>query len=494
MIYILAHDIGTSSTKSSLVSPAGVVVASENTPHESFFGQGGIVEQDASDWWRGVCGNTRALLERDSGYRNSIAAIGVSGQMIGCLPLDAKGVPLRKSMIHSDTRSTREAAYVTGTLGARAVYELTGNIADARSPVCKMLWMKKNEPELYSRTRRFVQSKDFVVGMMTGSFATTDLSDAGHAQWIDIRKKEYASDLFSSLGLDTDLLPELHVSTEIAGKLSSEAAEALGLPEGLPVSVGGGDGACASAGAGAVKHGDTYCCLGTTAWITSIVPEPFIDERARVFNVVCLDGKACGVYGTAQNAGRSAEWAMHLFDEKDFSAFDEILSAVPPGCDGLIFLPYLEGERTPIWDAKARGVFFGINPAHRKEHFIRASVEGVSFALRSILDIARERGPLDSLCFIGGGVKSEYWQQMLADILGVKIQLLSTKAADATSLGAAVAAGVGIGLYKDLADGCRSVRIEQERAPDTRLAEVYDRAFALYSSLYKPLAPFFSVL
>ena len=491
MTFILAHDIGTSSTKSSIVGPAGIV-ASENTPHDTFSGEEGAVEQDPLDWWRGVCRNTRTLLDRNESLAQSISGIGVSGHMIGCLPLDRDGAPLRRCMIHSDTRATSESAYIAAALGAHAVYELTGNLVDPRSPLCKMLWMKRNEPELYGRTHRFVQSKDFIVRMMTGSSATTDLSDASHAQWLDIRSRKYAADLFSELGLSTDMLPELHRATDVAGSLGSNAAKHFGLPKGIPVSAGGGDGACASVGAGAVHCGDTYCCLGTTAWIASIVPEPSIDEKARVFNLICLDGISYGVYGTTQNAGRAVEWAMHLFDEKDFGAFNEILASAPPGCNGLVFLPYLEGERSPIWDPKARGVFFGISPVHRKEHFVRAAVEGVSYALRSILEVMREKAPINELRVIGGGGQSEYWQQMLADIMGVRIQLLSTHAADATSLGAAIAAGVATGLYDNLEHGCRSIRIEQERLPDRRFKEAYDRGFSLYSSLYPPLAPFFS--
>jgi len=302
---ILAHDIGTSGTKSALVRPDGVIAASQTSAHRTHFPRPGWAEQQPADWWEGVCRNTRVLAASRPELRGHIAGIGVSGHMLGCLPVDSEGNALRPCMIHSDCRAAGSCEIVRDRIGRDAIYELTGNILDPRSSLCKVLWVKLNEPHVYERTARFLQSKDYIVGRMTGSCDSTDYSDASHAQWLDIRAKSYAVDVFVELGIGLSKFPALHCSTDVVGKLSREAAQALDLPAGIPVVAGGGDGSCASAGAGAVNIGDTYCCLGTTAWIAATSAEPLIDRQRRLFNVIALDGENNGVFGTVQAAGRS---------------------------------------------------------------------------------------------------------------------------------------------------------------------------------------------
>ncbi len=491
---ILAHDIGTSGTKSSLVWPDGTIVASESRAHATQFPRAGWAEQQPADWWDGVCRNTAALIAKHSELRSNIAGIGVSGHMLGCLPVDSDGKALRPSMIHSDCRATGPCETVRNRIGDDAMYELTGNILESRSSLCKVLWIKENEPDVYERTARFLQSKDYIVGRLTGSFDSTDFSDASHAQWLDIRTKSYAAEVFVELEIDLAKFPCLFRSTDVVGKLTREAARALNLPTGIPVVAGGGDGSCASAGAGAVNIGDTYCCLGTTAWIAATTAEPLFDRQRRVFNVLALDGENNGVFGTVQAAGRSVDWAMGLLGETDFARFDDLLAGVQPGSEGLIFLPYLEGERSPIFDPNARGVFFGLSPVHQREHLLRATVEGVSFALRSVLEVMRESFAVPALRLIGGGGQSALWQQMLANVCGVAIQTLSTRSADATSLGAAFAAGVGVGLFDGLPQAIQTIEVTEERPADVSLAGRYDTYFRVYQNLYPQLKPAFTQL
>jgi len=228
--------------------------------------------------------------------------------------------------------------------------------------------------------------------------------------------------------------------------------------------------------------------------IASTVAEPVIDQRQRVFNILSLDGESCGVFGTIQCAGRSLDWVMELIREESFDRFDELLGRVAPGSEGLVFLPYLEGERSPIFDADARGVFFGLSPVHRREHLLRATVEGVSFALRSVLEVMRESFAVPALRLIGGGGQSKLWQQLLADVCGVAIRTLSTRSADATSLGAAFAAGVGVGLFDGLPQAAQTIEVTGERLADTVLAERYDTFFRVYQTLYPRLKPVFTQL
>jgi xylulokinase len=477
-----------------LVRADGSILHSEATPHATRFGPNGQADQAPDDWWAGMCRNTRALAERHPQCRSRLAAIGVSGHMLGCLPVDAEGRALHPCLIHSDCRAAREAEHIAAQVGVEALYRVTGNVLDPRSPLCKMLWLKHHEPGVYARTVRFLQSKDFITGRLIGRHDSTDLSDASHAQWLDLRTRAYAADLLAGLGLDPGRLPTLYRGTDVVGHLCRAAATALGLPTGIPVVAGGGDGACATVGAGAVRAGDTYCCIGTTAWIAATVAAPIFDPQRRTFQVVAVDGQTCAAYGTVQAAGRSLDWAMDLLQEPSFARLDALLASAPPGCGGLVFLPYLEGERSPIWDANARGVFFGISPDHGRAHVLRAVVEGVSLGLRSVLEVLREHTPIPALRLIGGGGQSTFWQQLLADVARVEVQTLSVQAADATSLGAAIAAGVGVGLFPSVAAACRAIVPTRMHMPDPLRSALYDRQFTLYASLYPALRTAFAAL
>ena len=493
-VLILAFDVGTSGVKTTVVSSDGRIMGSQTASHETHVPRDGWAEQAPSDWWDGICRTSRELMAQHPDWPKAIASIGLSGQMLGCLPLDADGNVLHNSMIHSDCRAVAECQAIAERVSADDLYRITGNKLDARSPLCKLLWLKSNEPALYKQTERFVQSKDYIVGKLVGRFDSTDFSDASHAQWLDIAKLAYAEDAIAEIGLNVDKLPALHAGTDVVGELTAERAAALGLPAGIPVVAGAGDGPCATVGAGAVSPGDTYCCIGTTAWIASTVGQPIIDPQARIFDIVSADGQSYGVFGTIQCAGRSVDWAMDLLQEPDFERFDDLIGSVPAGSESLLFLPYLEGERSPIWDTDARGVFFGITPSHGREHFLRATVEGVSFALRSVLDVMREHASPTQLRLIGGGGQSAAWQQILADVCDIEVAILSTQAADATSLGAALTAGVGVGLFPSLSEAIESITIHRALKPDGASAEAYEKLFRVYGGLYPSLKSAFAAL
>lgn len=413
--------------------------------------------------------------------------------MLGLLAIDSGGQPLAPALIHSDARAGEQAVFIAQEVGADRIYRITGNVLDARSPLAKLLWFKQHQSAAYAKAHRFLQSKDFVAGRLVGAFDSTDYSDACHAQWLDINSSIYATDVLAQLGLDVAKLPQPHAATEIIGKLTRAAAIALDLPSGIPVVAGGGDGACATAGSGAIADGDTYCCIGTSAWIASVAPRPFIDPQRRLFNLTALDGKTFGTYGTVQAAGRAIQWTMDLIGQKGYGDFDSMLAGIDPGSAGLTFLPYLEGERSPIWDADARGVLFGISSAHTPAHVLRATVEGVCFALSSVLQAIRESRPIPAMRLIGGGGQSPAWQQMLADICRVEIQIPSVQASDATSLGAAIAAGVGAGIYPSFADAVRSIRIRDQISPNAARSAYYVKHQKFYTELYARLKQAFKV-
>ena len=490
---ILAFDIGTSAIKTSLVSFSGQLIDSDSCSYGINSVNKNWAEQDPDEWWRGAQVSCRKLFERNPGLKKDIAVIGVCGHMMGCLPVDKKGAALRPAMIHSDTRAALETEDIANMAGREALYQRSGNILCAQSPISKILWLKRNEPGIYARTARFLQSKDYLVSRLTGNINVTDFSDASHAQLIDIHKKAYLTDIFTDLSLEADKFPDILKGTDVAGKTTEAAARELDIPSGIPVIAGGGDGACANVGAGiSAERGEVYCCMGTTAWVSYNSAGPVIDSKARIFDIMSLDGCSFGVFGTMQAAGKSVQWAQQLFGFESGAAFDAEAALSKEGSGGLIFLPYLEGERSPIFDANARGLFFNISSAHQRADFARSVLEGVAFALNSILEVYREQREISEVRVIGGGANSGIWMSILADVFNADILTPRENSSSITSLGVALAAGVGIGVYKDLAAASAVIQVARKNSPKKENTGLYMRAFEKYMRLYPQLKTLFT--
>lgn len=484
---LLAFDIGTSGLKASLVDENLNVLRNVTATYPTHHLANGGCEQDAADWWMSAVRAMMMLRELAPDYVKRVDAIGISGHMLGCLPMGKDGQPLRPAMIHADIRALDVSNRLCEQFGRDYFYSITGNVLTPAATLCKALWIKEHEPEVYANTERFLQAKDYLVYRLCKNMDSTDLSDASHGVLMNVQTREYDKDMFSQTELDLSKFPTIHAGCELAGTLCEEAAWHLGLRPGIPVSVGGGDGACANVGAGAAQPGTFYLSLGTTAWIAGPMEKPFIDPKHRVFHIYTLDGNGCNVFGTAQCAGRSVTWAQDLFSVPSPSAFDDAASSAPVGSNGLIYLPYLEGERSPVFDSQAQGVFFGMNTTHRKEHFMRAVLEGVGCGLGQILDTLREREKIESLRIIGGGAKSELWKQIIADICNVRLCNISTFSDSATSLGAAAAAGVGIGLYRDLPQATAHIAERSVMEPDEQNVKAYEMTRTRYAMLYPAL-------
>lgn len=489
---ILAFDIGTSSVKTTLVEDDGGIIDSVAKSYDTVSSRHSWAEQDPISWFECAADTSRALFSRNEVMRDSVSVIGVCGHMLGLLPVDAEGAPLRPSLIHADSRAAVQAEHILENIISRQeLYSLSGSVLNAQSPLCKALWLKQNEPDIYKRTARFLQSKDYLVSQLTGNIDVTDFSDASHAVYIDIHKKRYLYDVFLELGLDQSKFPALHKGTDIAGTLTANAAKALGLKEGIPVIAGGGDGACANIGAGiSVSEGNAYINLGTTAWISANSLTPVIDDKARIFNIMSLDGETFGVFGTMQTAGKCISWMKELFSISDIEDYKAEAASIPPCSGGMLFLPYLEGERAPIFDSNARGVFFGMSSEHSRAHFCRAVLEGVGFALRSILDVFRETRTIGEMRVIGGGANNEVWKRIITDICNVNLE--TGKNSDSiTSLGVALAAAVGVGMYKTLDDAAQSVATVGRITSDDQYRAAYDAMYDKFLRLYPRIKDLF---
>lgn len=481
---LLAHDVGTSGVKSLLVVD-GNVVASESSSYSTYFPQPGWIEQDPEDWWKCVRANSFRLAEKMPEVMRRLAGVGVSGHMVSVVPLDAQGRLLSRAPIHSDQRAFCESRDIDARIGAGKIYDITGNVLDPRMSLCKILWFKKHRPDVYAATKKFLTCKDYVNYRLTGQMDSSDCSEATHALLADVRKRAYAVDILRELSVDLDKLPTLRRGVEIVGTVSERAAEETGIPAGTPVAVGCGDGSAATVGAGATKVGDTYCSLGTTSWIATVIDTPPSDATRRVFTLTAADGINSAVFGTTQAAGSSLSWIMKLLGEKDYAQLEKEAGAVPVGSGGLLFLNYLEGERTPIWDANARGLFFGLDPAHGRGHLLRSVLEGVAFSLRDIVHAISDQIKVKEMRLIGGGARVALWRRIISSAVRLPLILPPVAAEDATALGTAATAGVAVGVYRDLSEAMRVGGDREE--PNLDDAAMYDKWAEIRAMLYPGL-------
>ncbi|MGE5532067.1 MAG: xylulokinase, partial [Bacteroidota bacterium] len=386
--FIIAHDLGTTGNKASLYDESGAVRAS------SFFGYGtdyprpGWVEQDPESWWQAVRTSTRELLAASKVSPRDIACVTFSGQMMGCVPVDRNARPLRNALIWADQRAVAEAQTIIDGVGREQAYRITGHRASSSYSGAKILWVRNHQPEIFARVHKFLHAKDFAVARLTGQFVT-DYSDASGMNLYDLECRDWSAPILDAIRLDPELLPELHASTDVVGEVTRQAAEATGLAPGTPVVIGGGDGCCAATGAGVVREGSAYNYVGSSSWIAMATRSPIFDPTMRTFTWAHLVPGMFSPCGTMQAAGGSYQWLrdnLGLPEKAAAAALDlnayELLNlqaqSSPPGARGLLFLPYLLGERSPRWNPDARGAFLGLTMRHTRADMLRAGLEGIT--------------------------------------------------------------------------------------------------------------------
>jgi len=495
--YVLAHDVGTTGNKATLYDEDGALVRGAFLPYATSYPRSGWAEQNPEDWWRSLCLNTVRLL-RESGVSSAdVACIVFSGQMMGAVPVDVQGRPVRDAIIWADMRAVDQAAAVAERIDPRRVYALTGHRLSASYSAAKILWLKVMEPESYKRTHKFLHAKDFLVAHLTGVFAT-DHSDASGTNLYNLEAGAWGEELIDAFGIGFEKLPEIHRSTAVVGAVHSTAAAETGLRAGTPVVIGGGDGSCAATGAGVIKAGVAYNYVGSSSWIGVATEKPILDPEMRTFTWAHLLPGMFTPTGTMQAAGSSYQWARdelaagerlvaERLQRSPYWLLDQEVSQSPAGASGLLFLPYLLGERSPRWNPEARGAFVGLTIRHRQPDMLRAVLEGIAFNLRVILEAFRAQGAvIDALRVIGGGARGAVWNQIMADIYGLPVLRLSLLE-EATSMGAAVAGGVGVGLWKDFSHVEQMIQIEREMRPDPRRQPLYDELYRIFNEVYSAL-------
>jgi gluconokinase len=495
MQYIIGIDIGTTNTKAVAFTTDGKVLGSAGASYPVFTDAGGRHELDPEQLLNAVVsalGEVRKGIAAEAtggaartGAAASAGTGGLSGISFSCafhslIVIGEEGKPLTHAMTWADLRPSAQANALRGTEAGDRIYRHTGVPIHAMSPLCKLLWLKATQPDLFQRGVRFISIKEYIWWRLFGKYQV-DHSLASATGLLDIRRLEWYPEALALAGIQSGQLSTPVPVTHAEMALLPEARRLLAdpLPEDLPFIIGGGDGAMANLGSGAVRHGETALTIGTSGAIRMTVTRPEDDPLARVFNYILADGYyICG--GATNNGGNVPQWYIdRVMGGGEIAEADH----VPPGCDGLIFLPYLQGERAPVWNADAKGVFFGVRSLHDHRHFLRACLEGVSYSLYQIgISLVETVGPIEHIYASGGFTRSAVWLQMVADIFGKKVHV--TGLADASAIGAAMIGMYGCGLIGDLGAAASLVTVVQTYEPNAALHAVYQENYQIFTQLY----------
>ncbi len=497
MEYLLGVDLGTSGTKTVLFDVNGQAIASETVEYPLHQPQNGWAEQAPEDWWDAARTTIRSVLEQSGVNPADIKGLGISGQMHGLVLLDADGKVLRESILWCDGRTQAECDEITATIGRERLIQITANPALTGFTAGKILWVRKHEPEIWEKVRHILLPKDYVRYMLTGEYAS-EMSDASGTNLLDVPNRCWSKEILDALDIDDALMPRLTESSDVAGYITGDAAAATGLIAGTPVAGGAGDNAAAAVGTGVVVSGKAFTTIGTSGVVFAHSDNVQIDPEGRVHTFCAAVPGAYTVMSCTLAAGLSLKWYRDTFCQAEIDAAKEMdtdpyilmnqqAAKSPIGANRLIFLPYLMGERSPLLDSNARGGFIGLSAIHTRKDLLRAVMEGVTYSQRQNLDVLRDMNVVpETMLACGGGAKSPFWRQMMADVFNMPVK--TVKNTEGPALGAAILAGVAAGIYKDIPSACAQVIRENEPlTPGTAEHNSYERVYSVYKSLYPAL-------
>lgn len=502
--YLLGIDIGTSATKTLLVGEDGEPAAQASIEYPLWEPGNGWAEQDPLDWKQAVFSTVKQVMEMSGVRPEAVRGIGLSGQMHGLVMLDGDGNPIRRSIIWCDQRSAAQVDEMLKIMPREKWMEITGNPPIAAWTAAKLLWVRKEEPEVWKQCRHILLPKDYIRYCLTGEFAT-DVSDASGMQLLDIRSRQWSDEVLKALSIDRNLLGTVYESVEITGKLQPDAAKKLGLTASACVVGGAADNAAAAVGTGVVENGEAFTTIGTSALVYTHL-DRFVPVPGGGLHLCCC--AVPGGYftmGGPQAAGLSLEWFKEHYcgelkeravrEGRDiYSLINEEAAKIPAGSERLIYLPYLMGERTPHMNPRCRAAFIGLTAIHKAPHLLRAIMEGIAYSLADCNDIVREMGnAASSMKICGGGSKSRLWRQILADLYGCDIKSLIHE--EGPAYGAAILAGAGTGVFEDIVSACRRfIKTGETIKPVREEQELYRKYHALYGRMYAHLTEDFDML
>ncbi|MDR0397083.1 MAG: FGGY-family carbohydrate kinase [Oscillospiraceae bacterium] len=480
---LIALDIGTSAVKAALFDKDGSLLASESEPYPVDTPRPGWTQQHPDRWWHAA----RLALRRIASHPLAAGAVGVgvAGQSWSAVFVDEAGRVLTDCPIWMDTRAAAECAMIDDILGRDRLFDLCGNPTQPSYTLPKILWLRNHHPDIFGKVSRVLQSNSFIVYRLTGTLSQDESQGYG-LQCFDMRNGRWNEDAMRELGISPSLLPPVSPCGKVVGTVTREASAATGLPIGVPVVAGGLDAACGTLGAGVVRPGQTQEQGGQAGGMSVCLDRYAADPRLILSRHVVpglwlLQGGSVG-------GGGALRWLREtICPELSFREMDDLAESIPPGCEGLTFLPYMAGERSPIWNPRATGVFYGLGYGKTRAHMIRACMEGVAFSLRHNLETAREAGAdIGELRAMGGAANSRVWTQIKSDVTGREIAVPGTD--EATVLGAAILAGVGVGLFESEASAAeRIIKVRRRHHPDASAASAYGASYSQYRELYDRL-------
>lgn len=497
MNYLIGVDIGTSGTKTVLFNESGQVITSSSKEYDIIQKQAGWAEQNPEDWWLATKETLKDIVIEAKIDTAQIKGIGLSGQMHGLVLLNKEGKVIRDAIIWCDNRTVAEAKEIEEKVGREKLIQITGNPAIAAFTLAKLMWVKKNEPDIYRQIDKVLLPKDYIRYQLTGEFAT-EVSDASGMQLLDIRKRDWSEELLEILDIDRNFFGKVYESHDITGYISAEVAEETGLSTLTAVVGGAGDQAAGAIGNSITESGNISVTIGSSGVVFASTDTVVTDEAGRVQTFCHAIPNTWHVMGVTQGAGLSLKWYRDTFckEEKEEAAKEgkdvyEILTdqarTVEAGSEGLIYLPYLMGERTPHMDPYARGVFFGVRACHQKPHMVKAIMEGVGYSMLDCLELVRQLDiPVDHIKISGGGGKSDVWRQIHADLFNAPIHTINVS--EGPALGVAILAGVGTGIYKSEKEACdKLISIKTISEPRMQQVETYKKLYPMYKKLYSQL-------
>ncbi|MFM8289365.1 MAG: xylulokinase [Planctomycetaceae bacterium] len=505
MSVYLGIDIGTSGTKTLAMRRDGAILASATAEYPLLNPRPGWSEQNPEEWWQATIKTVRQVVKQARLAPGDVSGIGLSGQMHGSVFLDSRQQVIRPALLWNDQRTHAECGEIEKLAGGRRkLIDMVANPALTGFTAPKILWLRNHEPKNYDRCRQVLLPKDYVRLRLTGEFAT-EVSDASGTLLLDVKQRQWSSRLLGKLQIDRDWLPKVHESEEVSGQLTTEAARLLGLPMGVPVVGGGGDQAASAVGNGIVKKGVVSATMGTSGVVFAHSDEVQYDPEGRLHTFCHAVRGKWHMMGVVLSAGGSLQWYRNQLCQAEiaqarklkvgpYELIPQQAAQAPAGSEGLVFLPYLTGERTPHADPHARGAWVGLSLMHGRPHLARAVMEGATFAMRDSLQIIQGlKVPAKEVRLSGGGARSEFWRQLQADIYGLPVAV--TNSHEGPAYGVALLAAVGTGAYKNVVEACAAtIRNVSQTSPRSAERRLYDRLHPRYQHLYSSLKPNFASL
>ncbi|RPI91193.1 MAG: xylulokinase [Chloroflexi bacterium] len=490
--YFLGIDTSTTSSKALLIDQEGKVVAVASSPHTLQTPKPLWSEQDPREWWEAVSASIKQVLTESGVGVDSVAAVGLTGQMHGLVLLDEAGEVLRPAILWNDQRTQAECDEIHARIGRERFIRISGNVALTGFTAPKILWVQKNEPQVYAKGRHVLLPKDYIRLKLTGEYAM-DKADGAGTVLFDLKSRNWSPEILEELGIDPAWMPPTFEGPEFTGRVTRAAAAATGLKEGTPVAAGGGDQAAGAVGVGAVEPGIVGLTVGTSGVVFATTPSALIEPEGRLHAFCHAVPGMWHFMGVMLSAAGSLQWYRDTLAPT--MSFDDLLKeaeSVPAGSEGLQFLPYLSGERTPYPDPLARGAFVGLTIRHGRGHMTRAVLEGVSFGLKDSFTLIQNAGlgTITQVRGSGGGTKGALWRQILASVLDAELVTVNTT--EGGAYGAALLAGVGAGAWRDVPSACKAaIKITGSTSPDLAQVETYRKAYPVYRELYPALKPSF---